>query len=60
VVAQFFEQAGLQDRRRCAVAVAQVAENRVRGVVAGEQLFDPSLAKRYRRRHLRNGVTTRQ
>jgi hypothetical protein len=47
---QFFEQAGLQDRCRCAIAAAQIAKSlRAFGVVPGEQLFDPSLAKR--RRH---------
>src|SRR5450631_1432028 len=43
--AQFIEQAGLQDRCRCAVAPAQIAERlRPLGVVTSEQLFNPSLA----------------
>ena len=59
--AQLRQKIGLQDRCRCAVAAAQIAESlRSLGVVTGEQLFDPSLAKGRRRRHLRNGVTTRQ
>ena len=44
--AQFSEQVGLQDRCRCAVAAAQVAKSLGSlGIVAGEQLFDPSLAR---------------
>ena len=59
--AQFSEQVGLQDRCRCAVAAAQVAKSLGSlGIVAGEQLFDPSLAIGRRPRHLRDGVTTRQ
>ena len=59
--AQFGEQVGLQDRCRCAVATAQVAKGLGSlGIVAGEQLFDPSLAIGRRPRHLRDGVTTRQ
>ena len=58
--AQFSEQVGLQDRCRCAVATAQVAKSLGSlGIVAGEQLFDPSLAIGRRPRHLRDGVTTR-
>ena len=45
--AQFGEQVGLQDRCRCAVATAQVAKTLGSlGIVAGEQLFDPSLLRK--------------
>jgi hypothetical protein len=46
-IAQPVEQVGLQDRRRRAVAAAQVAESFWPiCIVTNEQLFDPSLAKR--------------
>jgi len=44
-----------------AIAAAQIAKSLGSlGIVTGKQLFDPSLAKGRRRRHLRNSVTTRQ
>ena len=52
---------GFQDRCRCAVAAAHIAESLGPfGIITGEQLFDPSFAKRRRLRYLRDGVTTRQ
>jgi hypothetical protein len=60
-IAQLRQELGLQDRRRRAVAATQIAESLGSfGVVTREQLFDPSLAERRRRRDLRNCVTTRQ
>src|ERR1700736_2277919 len=60
-VTQPRQKPGFQDRCRCAIAAAQIAESLGSfGIVAGKQLFDPSLAVSCCCRYLRNSVTPRQ
>src|SRR6202011_5098731 len=60
-VTQPRQKPGFQDRCRCAIAAAQIAESLGSfGIVAGKQLFDPSLAESCCCRYLRNSVTPRQ